>query len=66
MVIVTHAYGNRTGVRYITNGLKVYYVPHVIVYSQASLPTVLTLFPRFRHIFLRERIQIVHAHQVSD
>ena len=23
VVVVTHAYGNRTGVRYLTNGLKV-------------------------------------------
>lgn len=27
VVIVTHAYGNRRGVRYLTNGLKVYYLP---------------------------------------
>ena len=23
VIVVTHAYGNRTGVRYLTNGLKV-------------------------------------------
>lgn len=27
VVIVTHAYGDRRGVRYLTNGLKVYYLP---------------------------------------
>lgn len=27
VVIATHAYGHRRGVRYLTNGLKVYYLP---------------------------------------
>eukprot|EP00158_Paraphelidium_tribonemae_P007847 Partr_v1_DN28379_c1_g1_i5_m79344 putative phosphatidylinositol glycan anchor biosynthesis, class A len=63
VVIVTHAYGNRKGVRYLTNGLKVYYIPHIVVYSQATLPTIYTLFPIMRCIFIRERIDIVHAHQ---
>lgn len=27
VVIVTHAYADRRGVRYLTNGLKVYYLP---------------------------------------
>jgi phosphatidylinositol glycan class A protein len=27
MVVVTHAYDDRVGVRYLTNGLKVYYIP---------------------------------------
>lgn len=27
VVIATHAYGHRSGVRYLTNGLKVYYLP---------------------------------------
>lgn len=27
VVIVTHAYGDRRGIRYLTNGLKVYYLP---------------------------------------
>ena len=66
VVIVTHSYGNRKGVRYLTNGLKVYYLPHVIVYAQASIPTIFTMFPMLRNIFIRERIDIVHAHQVSS
>lgn len=27
VVIATHGYGDRRGVRYLTNGLKVYYLP---------------------------------------
>ncbi|KAG1152426.1 hypothetical protein G6F37_001634 [Rhizopus arrhizus] len=62
VIIVTHAYGNRTGIRYLTNGLKVYYVPAKVIYSEATLPTIYGFFPLFRHIFIRESIQIVHGH----
>jgi phosphatidylinositol glycan class A protein len=63
VIIITHSYGNRTGVRYLTNGLKVYYVPHMVIYSAATLPTIYGFFPVFRNIVLRERIDIVHGHQ---
>lgn len=62
VIIVTHAYGNRTGVRYLTNGLKVYYVPTKVIYSEATLPTFYGGFPIFRYIMVREQIQIVHGH----
>ncbi|RUS19323.1 hypothetical protein BC937DRAFT_87662 [Endogone sp. FLAS-F59071] len=62
VVIITHAYGNRTGVRYVTNGLKVYYVPLTVIYAQATLPTIYGLFPIFRAVVIRERIDIVHGH----
>lgn len=38
-------------------------MPHLVVYSQASLPTLFTLIPILRTIFIRERINIVHGHQ---
>jgi len=63
VIIVTHAYGDRVGVRYLINGLKVYYIPLLIVYQQASLPTLFFLFPILRYIIIRERIDIVHGHQ---
>ncbi|KAI3636506.1 hypothetical protein MIR68_005451 [Amoeboaphelidium protococcarum] len=64
VVIITHQYDeDRVGVRYLTNGLKVYYLPHIVIYQQATLPTVYGLFPLMRQIFIREQIQIVHAHQ---
>lgn len=59
---MTHAYGNRTGVRYLTNGLKVYYVATQVIYSEATLPTFYGFFPLFRNIVIRENIQIVHGH----
>lgn len=62
VIIITHAYGNRTGVRYLTNGLKVYYVPFLIIYREATFPTVFSFFPIFRNICIREQIEIVHGH----
>jgi hypothetical protein len=66
VVIVTHAYGNRKGVRYLSNGLKVFYLPALVVQSAASLPTHYGLFPVLRHIFVRERVDIVHGHQAPS
>ncbi|KAJ3204602.1 hypothetical protein HDU67_009406, partial [Dinochytrium kinnereticum] len=63
VIIVTHAYGDRVGVRYLTSGVKVYYVPLGLVYDQVSLPTLYCFFPLFRYILVRESIDIVHGHQ---
>jgi len=66
VIIITHAYGppypSRTGVRYLTNRLKVYHLPHWVVYRSTTFPTVFSSFPLLRQIFIRERIQIVHGH----
>ncbi|SCV02529.1 LAME_0H02432g1_1 [Lachancea meyersii CBS 8951] len=62
VVILTHAYGDRTGVRYLSNGLKVYYIPYAIVYRETSFPTVFGSFPIVRNILVREQIQLVHSH----
>ncbi|KAL0096913.1 hypothetical protein J3Q64DRAFT_1669916 [Phycomyces blakesleeanus] len=62
VIIITHAYGNRTGVRYLTNGLKVYYVPTLVIHNEATLPTIYGFFPLFRNILIRESINIVHGH----
>ncbi|KAL1967404.1 hypothetical protein VTN77DRAFT_3189 [Rasamsonia byssochlamydoides] len=62
VIIVTHAYKGRTGVRYLTNGLKVYHVPFFVIYRESTMPTVFSFFPIFRNIVIREQIQIVHGH----
>lgn len=62
VIVITHAYAGRTGVRYLTNGLKVYYVPFFIIYRETAFPTVFSFFPIFRNIVIRERIEIVHGH----
>lgn len=66
VIIITHAYSSRSGVRYLTNGLKVYYVPTWVVYQQATLPTIFCFFPIFRNIVLREGIDVVHGHQACS
>lgn len=62
VVVITHEYGNRKGVRMLTNGLKVYYVPFFVLYRNSTFPTVFLAFPILRNIFIREEIDIVHGH----
>ncbi|KAF1986332.1 glycosyltransferase family 4 protein [Aulographum hederae CBS 113979] len=62
VIIITHAYKGRAGVRYLTNGLKVYHVPFLVIFRESTFPTVFSFFPIFRNIILRERIEIVHGH----
>ena len=62
VVIVTHLYGDRNGVRYLTNGLKVYYLPIKPMYNQCVMPSVYTTLPLLRNIFIREQVSIVHGH----
>eukprot|EP00160_Parvularia_atlantis_P004930 Unigene14190_Nuclearia_a/m.42825 Unigene14190_Nuclearia_a/g.42825 ORF Unigene14190_Nuclearia_a/g.42825 Unigene14190_Nuclearia_a/m.42825 type:complete len:470 (-) Unigene14190_Nuclearia_a:47-1456(-) len=63
VVIVTHHYGNRSGVRYLSNGVKVYHLPVFVLTQSASIPTLYGLFPVLRNIFVRERVDLVHGHQ---
>ncbi|KAF2119920.1 glycosyltransferase family 4 protein [Lophiotrema nucula] len=62
VIIITHAYAGRTGIRYLTNGLKVYHVPFFVIYRETTFPTVFSFFPVFRNIVIREQIEIVHGH----
>ncbi|KAK7977383.1 PIGA (GPI anchor biosynthesis) domain-containing protein [Apiospora saccharicola] len=62
VVVITHAYADRKGIRYLTNGIKVYHVPFAIIYRSATFPTVFSFFPVFRNIMIREQIDIVHGH----
>lgn len=63
VVVMTHAYENRSGVRYMTNGLKVYYVPWKPFLMQNTLPTFFGTLPIIRTILIREKISLVHGHQ---
>ncbi|GAA0186335.1 hypothetical protein LIER_33623 [Lithospermum erythrorhizon] len=63
VVVMTHAYKNRVGVRYMTGGLKVYYVPWVPFVMQNTLPTFYGTLPIMRTILIREQISLVHGHQ---
>lgn len=62
VVVITHAYGSRSGVRTLSNGLKVYYVPFLVLHRESTFPTIYLFFPILRQIFIREQIDIVHGH----
>ena len=66
VILVTHNYNNRVGVRYMTNALKVYYCPDFVFHDGAVFPDFFTFLPLFRNILIRERIEIVHCHQASS
>ncbi|XRB08386.1 phosphatidylinositol N-acetylglucosaminyltransferase subunit A [Pycnococcus provasolii] len=53
----------RGGVRYLTNGLKVYYIPKRAFYKQNVFPTLFASFRLIRTILVRERVDVVHCHQ---
>ena len=51
----------------MSNGLKVYHVPSQFFHGQNSfMDTILLKLPLHRNIFIRERIDIVHAHQIPS
>ncbi|XP_058205330.1 phosphatidylinositol N-acetylglucosaminyltransferase subunit A isoform X2 [Rhododendron vialii] len=60
---MTHAYEKRSGVRYMTGGLKVYYIPWKPFLMQNTLPTFYGTLPIIRTILIREKISLVHGHQ---
>ncbi|RCK59619.1 Phosphatidylinositol N-acetylglucosaminyltransferase GPI3 subunit [Candida viswanathii] len=62
VIIITHNYSSRNGIRTLTNGLKVYYVPFWVIYRSSAFPTVFLCFPILRNIFIRESIDIIHGH----
>lgn len=66
VIVVTHAYGDRQGIRYMTNGLKVYYLPLTVIYDQVTFPTFFGYFGLFRSILIRENISMVHGHQATS
>ncbi len=63
VVVITHAVGEVwRGVKYLSSGLTVYYLPQLPFYNNTSFPTIISTLPMLRDIFLRERIQLVHGH----
>lgn len=62
VIVLTHSYGDRKGIRYMTGGLKVYYLPIHTFYNQCILPTMMCNIPLLRYILIREQIDIVHGH----
>jgi phosphatidylinositol glycan class A protein len=63
---LTRRKSQRTGVRYLPGGLKVYYCPFLPMTDEDCLPTFTITFPLLRWILIREGIEIVHSHQATS
>lgn len=63
VIVITHNYQGRQGIRLMTNGLKVYYLPLTVIYDQVIFFSLFSFLPLFRNILAREKITIVHGHQ---
>jgi phosphatidylinositol glycan class A protein len=62
VTILTHDYASRSGVRYLTSGVKVLHVPRVELTRSASYPSLFALGSLVRNIIIREHVTVVHAH----
>ncbi|KAL8291788.1 hypothetical protein RQP46_002046 [Phenoliferia psychrophenolica] len=65
VVIITHSYPPRSGIRYLPYGIKVYHIPvHPLppTHVHATLPGFFTALPYVRNILIREQIDVLHAH----
>ncbi|RLN71576.1 hypothetical protein BBJ28_00024904 [Nothophytophthora sp. Chile5] len=56
----------RSGIRWMSNGLKVYYLPVAPIVDNVTYPTFVGHLALFRAICIRERVQIVHGHQATS
>lgn len=69
VIVITRAYDNRHSVRYISNGIKCYYCP-ISAWPIGNIicPSIMMAFnfALYRDIFLREKIQVCHAHQCTS
>lgn len=79
VIVITHGYpgpkgehndlnkkSRRIGVRYLPGPIKVYYCPLMEMVDSDIFPTFSVSLPLFRHILIRERIEIVHGHQATS
>ncbi|AFZ81603.1 glycosyltransferase, putative [Theileria equi strain WA] len=66
VVVLTRGFGDRRGIRYMSNGLKVYHIPSKGFIEPCGLCTFMDLFPIYRNILIREQVDIIHTHQGSS
>ncbi|WWC95939.1 hypothetical protein V866_002806 [Kwoniella sp. B9012] len=62
VIVITHSHSKRVGIRHLSPGLKVYYLPILPISSSATLPNYLLFLPYFRSIMIQERIDLIHGH----
>ncbi|KAK2964273.1 putative Phosphatidylinositol N-acetylglucosaminyltransferase subunit A [Blattamonas nauphoetae] len=61
VILITHHYGKKRGIRYLDTGLKVYYVPRMLLWRQSTLPSFMSPAILYRDIFIKEQVTIVHG-----
>ncbi|GAW80024.1 phosphatidylinositol N-acetylglucosaminyltransferase subunit A [Plasmodium gonderi] len=66
VIVVTHCYNNRHGVRWMGNGIKVYYLPFETCMDVVTFPNIVGTLPLCRNILYREKVDIVHGHQATS
>ena len=63
--VLTHN-DNRQGVKYMGNGVKVYYNTMISLYDATTVPILYGVFKYFREIVIKEEVDIVHVHQSTS
>ena len=66
VIVATKSYNNRQGIRYLPNGLKVYYLPYRPSLDTVIVPGLILHAPLYRKILIREQIEILHWHQSTS
>ncbi|ETW28697.1 hypothetical protein PFFCH_03826 [Plasmodium falciparum FCH/4] len=66
VIVVTNFNNNRHGIRWMGNGIKVYYLPFQPFLDVVSFPNIIGTLPLCRNILYREKVDIVHGHQVQE
>ena len=62
IIILTHTYADRQGVRFLPRGVKVYHLPYANMAMQTTYPTLWFSLPLYYDIFVREGVELVHGH----
>ena len=66
VTVLTHHRKNRQGIKYMGNGIKVYFTTLMTLYDDTSIPILLGDLKILREICYREKIDIIHCHQSSS
>ena len=67
VIIITRAFNNRIGIRYLQGGIKVYYLPlQPLVIKTIIAPSFFNSFALMRQILIREQVDIYHGHQATS
>ena len=66
VTVLTHHKKNRQGIKYMGNGIKVYFTPLMTLYDDSSLPILLGALKILREICYIEKVDIIHCHQSSS